>query len=989
MNKNVKMTFKALIVLTLSFVMGMMLTSKCQAESRYAGNYDKCISDLSAYASIESVQQACHYAETNQNGCSLWIGSSSSATIPEITAYSKTGTVPISFWGLCTDRVDTARSVNVTNDGDSINDNINITRRIRTPGYASSTLDVAKFINGASEQKVSQCETRYTRTVTVARTHSDGASTNQMDQVVTLRVLDGEGCNTDTGKQTCDAWVPASYMSSGPYRGTTTLDFRVRNRTMADLFGNVKNAAWDKVGPVYAMPTDTIEWVACYYPGVQKTWNTNVTSLNDEQLGYTIRPRELPTDRCIALIQVSYEALYVKVNRVSKWENKLDITGDVGEYHGVWGMGESKIQKNIISYKTTPQDVGHTFTETAKTGTPETAVITQSWPATDFFGCTCVNRWCADEGSSSDSDDDDDDDNNSDEGCRDPREEFYECSCCTSYNIYSGPAYSTGHLNTYTNRLADATVTFGPIEKSLSAKVQYNFTTSTAVSIRVDNDKDVVYAGSQSAVVVESVVDNTISRDNKETLRSYTTIVPNAETYLYTYVTADSDGGGIGGPGYGDHDVCNYVDAKQCVQLEYDKRDLNASGELGGFSDEIWGESNDNELVYNAFDASAGDWMCFASSLSPSGVSGETDMYGSNGDWTFSVPACVVIAKKPIFQVWGGSVYSAGNIIAGYNSKVNIYTQGYEPNGGTPINFMSWVEESLVMRDGLTNSLASGAASALNNNAAGVGTSVTFCNEGAALSFANYSNMIGSFCNGVGGVGQSGIDSGITNREDLIQYWVGTGASAAMNTMPGASLNLSNPNSVGQAISSATGNTVRYAYSAGDINLSGTVPQGTTYLIRSEGAVNITGNLEYNNTGTSFAQIPKVIIYAQNVNISCSVSEVDAIIVTKTNGTVDTCAESPDSSDENNYDNDPRRERLQLKIFGLVITDNIKLKRTYGAAANEDGQRTDSHGIPSDGAAAEIFDYDSSILMWSEFMAGSAESDTLQTVYQHELAPRY
>ena len=40
-------------------------------------------------------------------------------------------------------------------------------------------------------------------------------------------------------------------------------------------------------------------------------------------------------------------------------------------------------------------------------------------------------------------------------------------------------------------------------------------------------------------------------------------------------------------------------------------------------------------------------------------------------------------------------------------------------------------------------------------------------------------------------------------------------------------------------------------------------------------------------------------------------------------------------------------------------------------------------------AAAEVFDFDSSILLWSEFMASSSETDTLQPVYQVEIAPRY
>jgi len=540
----------------------------------------------------------------------------------------------------------------------------------------------------------------------------------------------------------------------------------------------------------------------------------------------------------------------------------------------------------------------------------------------------------------------------------------------------------TGTVNHYQRTLNDATVVFGPVSDSLSVRLPYNFTTSTDLSI----DRSLVYSGSPNAIRVSSVTASVHTRYNGVTIADYATQVPGAAIFLYAYVTSDGGGGGFGGSLGGTNNICEITDTKQCVELESTGQTLNAGGSLGGSTDTIW-----SGLTYNAFDAAAGDYMCFASSVSPYTVAGDTDMAGGDGVWTYSSPKCAIIAKRPIFQVWGGSMYSVGNIVATYNNKVNIYNEyksdvqsNWKRNGGTSIYFTPWVEESLVLKNGTTNTLASGAASALNSNVAGVGTSTVFCNDRAALSFANYSGTIGSLCNGAGTVGASGISNGITDRADLIEYWIGPDTPSTINTPHATWLNLSYPSTVGQPIASATGATVRYAHSPGDLYIGGTVPNGTTYLIEAENTVVIMNDLKYNGSYTEFSQIPKVIIYAKNVTISCDVTEVDAIIITGKGGAgfMDTCIQSEFVSES-----DPIRSR-QLKVFGMVITDDLRLRRTYGAAANNGGM-TDPAGIPSDGAAAEIFDYDSSILMWSEFMAGSQESDTLQTVYQHELAPRY
>lgn len=1019
MRKNQMRFIKIAIIAVPVFIATMIAGADCYAYSKYVGRYEACMSSITAGVLDElyeidhgksAKEYMCSEAAANWNTCSLWIGSAASATVPTITVNSESGTATVMYWGTCTDYANPTARVWVDDDNGAIDDAKTV-NRLGYPafGSAATTLDIGRFISGAAVEEVNECETRYTRTIIVGRTHSGRDSSSQVRQTLTVRVVKNESeCSEGS---TCDDWMPSSYPASNMYHGVTTVDIRIQN----ERFGGWRD------NDIWAMPTDRISWIACYYPGVQRTSDTDTGSLNGADLGYPLdydgfflgyRGANMPRNACMRNMPVAiveWEPLYVKVNKVSEWQNKLIMTGDADEeYEGIWARGDDTVRYNIVSKQTHEGDAGETFTETAITGTPVEATIDVHNPTTDFTACTCESWRCIAPGWNDDlgactghNNPNNPYECTSHEGdwdwspgyCREDTWDTYGCSCCTGGNFATtgnsgidglAPCRGdmahcqTGTVNSYERTLNDATVVFGPVSDSLSVRLPYNFTTSTDLSI----DRSLVYSGSPNAIRVSSVTASVHTRYNGVTIADYATQVPGATIFLYAYVTSDGGGGGFGGSLGGTNNICEITDTKQCVELESTGQTLNAGGSLGGSTDTIW-----SGLTYNAFDAAAGDYMCFASSVSPYTVAGDTDMAGGDGVWTYSSPKCAIIAKRPIFQVWGGSMYSVGNIVATYNNKVNIYNEyksdvqsNWKRNGGTSIYFTPWVEESLVLKNGTTNTLASGAASALNSNVAGVGTSTVFCNDRAALSFANYSGTIGSLCNGAGTVGASGIDSGIKNREDLIKYWVGTGALSAANTGAGTTFNLTYPNSVGTTITSATGSRVRYAYSTGDINLYGTVPQGTTYLIKSDGTVNITSDLKYNNGYTDFSQIPKVIIYAQNVNISCNVNEVDAIIVTKNGGSMDTCAGSNDQ-------NDGARSR-QLKIFGMVIADSVSLKRSYGAAANN-GNMTDAIGTPSDGAAAEIFDYDSSIFMWSEFMAGSQESDTLQTVYQHELAPRY
>ena len=68
----------------------------------------------------------------------------------------------------------------------------------------------------------------------------------------------------------------------------------------------------------------------------------------------------------------------------------------------------------------------------------------------------------------------------------------------------------------------------------------------------------------------------------------------------------------------------------------------------------------------------------------------------------------------------------------------------------------------------------------------------------------------------------------------------------------------------------------------------------------------------------------------------------------------------------------------QLTVNGMIIADSLVLNRTYGAATSVNSS------VP-----AEIINYDTSAIIWGKGMADANDFETLTTVYQHEIAPRY
>lgn len=133
----------------------------------------------------------------------------------------------------------------------------------------------------------------------------------------------------------------------------------------------------------------------------------------------------------------------------------------------------------------------------------------------------------------------------------------------------------------------------------------------------------------------------------------------------------------------------------------------------------------------------------------------------------------------------------------------------------------------------------------------------------------------------------------------------------------------------------------------------------------------------------SFAEIPKIVILANRINIECGVNRIDAILIAREG--INTCS-NPGGSDAKKA----RNAQRQLVINGAIkvgykknngeMLGTLELNRTYGASTGNNSM------VP-----AEIINYDNSMLFVGGSGGGSASADPNKLEVQHvrELAPRY
>ena len=478
--------------------------------------------------------------------------------------------------------------------------------------------------------------------------------------------------------------------------------------------------------------------------------------------------------------------------------------------------------------------------------------------------------------------------------------------------------------------------------------VPYNFNNTTDINTK----ETVLYAGEIAKIGYEIIVGD---RENSLTGGTYATIVPNASYGI----TIES----VGGENFSDE---SYSVSNQTLNK---------------------GENVKKDLEIPIPDVPAGTEICFRSWVWPkdSEQDDKMDTNWSDGNIYESGPKCFVVAKRPSIQVWGGNVYSNGNINTSVSGKSQL--AGY--NGDANIHYFGSFGELGVLSTGAVNGFASGAAMGYVRSADG-----------------NNINIVPNYApnNGIGNNGTEPINDlfGGSTDDDMC---VLTFAEKCNNN------NLSNPGlgSMDHDKNAVLGFLKEYekeATSNGDLTMDlngvkGEAIEENTYLyyhngnltvsggglgknmkqfVHVKGNITIGGNIEYTDTYNTLDEMPKMVLYAENgdVNINCNVTRLDILIIA--DKTVDTCP-----TNENDYNN--ANNSIQLKVNGAIIANELKPNRTYGAATGKNSI------IP-----AEIINFDPSLYLWNVKTKSTSGSETEGESSKHldmemtdiiEIAPRY
>lgn len=325
-------------------------------------------------------------------------------------------------------------------------------------------------------------------------------------------------------------------------------------------------------------------------------------------------------------------------------------------------------------------------------------------------------------------------------------------------------------------------------------------------------------------------------------------------------------------------------------------------------------------------DKPAGTQICFGLSINPYSAA------SAPGVWRHSPAVCVVIAKSPKFQIWGGDARVGGKIMTSATTKDAAV-------------FGSWVEYGAMST--LTNTnFASG--SGLN------GGSMASAKDRNGLTFANIDNShtssYGQYASTLPASMSASYFSGLSNKQALPNANISSVAGFATGKAP-------------------------LVYTTGDVTLtqSGPLAAGKSVIILSTGTVTINKDLTYTTaTLSSTKDIPQLIIIAKHINITDAVKQVDAWLLTTSadnSDSINTCSNVAGNLTTTTCAN-------ALVINGPVATRQLDLRRTAGSGAG-----------PQSGDPAEVINLRADVYMWGRLEATGLGK--AQTVDVTELPPRF
>lgn len=325
-------------------------------------------------------------------------------------------------------------------------------------------------------------------------------------------------------------------------------------------------------------------------------------------------------------------------------------------------------------------------------------------------------------------------------------------------------------------------------------------------------------------------------------------------------------------------------------------------------------------------DSPAGTKICFAFSVTTSASDIDS--------WSHSAfdqsDNCIIVVKKPKFQVWGGNLVTNGSISTSSSVKRidNVRRM-----------FGSWGEYG-VFSAGTINGIASGSAFAPQLGA-------TLYDPKCYYSTLTFTNSGSTTCTNTTTLG------GYTNASSLVDVASGFSTTAAPNAPTGDLANL-------QGVYTTSGNLNVWA--------SNVISKNRWVVINAGNSdVTITGNINYDtSTLYSTTEVPQVVIIARNINIDAGVTNVDAWLVAS--GVLNTCTGSGNLTIYTCSN--------KLTVNGPIVAGSLNLRRTAGSGTEENS------GLP-----AEVFNLRADAYLWAYSMASRV--NLVQTVYSLELPPRF
>ena len=317
----------------------------------------------------------------------------------------------------------------------------------------------------------------------------------------------------------------------------------------------------------------------------------------------------------------------------------------------------------------------------------------------------------------------------------------------------------------------------------------------------------------------------------------------------------------------------------------------------------------------------------------------------------YSKAACVVVGKRPTFQVHGGDV-SVGRYFEGDSqntSLTNVRGSVTAKFGAINKTFGSWVEYGIF-----APGIVSGVASSAGLEGGYDGSVASNQDLWSKLTFANNSGEFGKF------TGENGMGKVTNMAEYFIKGRVPVRDLAADNSVAFTGGGVTNG---------------LYRKATGGITVeSSTLERGKMVILHvPDGTVTINGNLAYNGGPySSIGEIPQLVIIAKNIIINGNVTNVDAWLLAQDadqrGGIVTTCQQAPPLTSE--VCNSP------LKVNGPVVAKELQLRRTGGSGTGQ-----------ASGDAAETFNLRADAYLWG-YNEGRS-SLRAETTFTIELPPQF